>query len=447
MKKLFLFVLIAVSLCAQTNNFQNYPLPGQGTFTGGVGLNWIDGKLFYALHFISEASFGNWGAGLDLQFDINQQGKFRKENYNEFSDYLSIIRYVRYGMKNDPLYVKVGSLDYYTLGHGSIINYYNNSPGFDSRKIGMVAHIDYGKFGVESIYGNFLQAGVIGIRGYYRPFQFTSQADIPLLGKLELGATFASDFNDKAGIISGSYDKAGGKIVPTADRGSVNIIGLDFGFPIFNVGLLDVSFYTDYSSIINFGSGIATGFKFDINALGDVRGFAKFERRFTFGQYLPSYFNSFYEIQRFQTDTANGTFTSKASILASMNDSGNGYAMELGINIAGLFNISGYYDRSDMDPNSGVLHISAEINPTDGFFIARAGYDKINFQGKGDLFKLDDRSYLYVEIGYKPLPNVILSFVYNWMFTPVRDSDENIIGYKPQERVEPRLSLLIPIQF
>ena len=454
MKKLFLFfyfVIISTPLFAQQDNYEGnyhtYPLPGQGTFNGGFGLNWIDGKLYYGIRLTPEVSFDNWGVGLDLQLDFDQQGNFRKENYNEFSDYLSIIRYVRYGLKNDPVYVKVGALDYYTLGHGSIIDNYNNSPTFDARRIGMVADIDYGKFGLESIYSNFFQAGLIGIRGYYRPFQFTSQADMPIIGKLELGATFASDFNDKAGIISGRFDKVSRKFIPTVDDGSMNIIGLDFGFPILNAGLLDVSFYTDYSKIINFGSGIASGFRFDINAFGDIRGYAKFERRFTFGKYLPSYFNSLYEVQRFQADTANGTFKSKAATLASISDRGNGYAMELGLNVVGLFYVAGNYERLDKDPNSGILHISSEINPVSGFFIARAGYDKINIHGEGDIFKLDDRSYLYAEVGYRLVPYMIVSIVYNWTFTPVRDSDNNIVDYLPQKRVEPRVSFVIPMQF
>ena len=453
MKKLslFFYFIISIQLFAQQNNFDGsyhtYPLPEQGTITGGIGLNWIDGKLYYGFHLTPEVSFDNWGIGLNLQLDFDQQGNLRKENYNDFSDYLSIIRYVRYGLKNDPVYIKVGALDYYTLGHGSIIDNYNNSPTFDARRIGMVADIDYGKFGLESIYSNFFQKGLVGIRGYYRPFQFTPKANIPIIGKIEIGATFASDFNDKAGIISGSFDRTSGKFVPAVDNGSMNIIGLDFGFPLLSAGLLDISFYTDYSKIIDFGSGIATGFKFDINAIGDIRGFAKFERRFTFGKYLPSYFNSLYEVQRFQADTANGSFKSKAATLASINDRGNGYAMELGLNVVGLLYVSGAYERLDKDPNSGILHITTEINPAEGFFIARAGYDKINIRGEGDLFKLDDRSYLYAEIGYKPMPYMILSIIYNWTFTPVRDSDDNIVGYKPQKRVEPRISFVIPMQF
>lgn len=456
MKKMlivFAFVLFLISLSAQSNSgsgsggFYGYPMPGNGKFTGGLGMNWIDGKLYYTLHLTPEIAIKNWGVGLDLQLDFDQQGKFRKENYNEFSDYLSIIRYVRYGLKNDPVFVKVGALDYYTLGHGTIIDYYNNSPTFDARKIGMVTDIDFGKFGFESVYSNFLQAGLVGIRGYFRPFQLTLQADLPIIGGLEIGATYASDFNSKAGIINGYYDKTKKVFVPTNDNGSMNIIGLDVGLPLLKASMLNVTLYTDYSKIINFGSGIATGLKFDINAIGAVQGLVKLERRFNRDQYLPSYFNSLYEIERFQVDTANGTFTSKAARLASVTDPGNGYYGELGLNVVGLFFVAGSYQRLDKDPNSGILHIGTEINPENGSFVARAGYDKINIRGESDLFKLDDRSYLFTELGYKATPYLLVSIVYNWTFAPVRDVNDKIIDYKPQKRIEPRISLIFPMKF
>ena len=76
-------------------------------------------KPYYRVSFRPEISFADFGVGLDLNLDFDSEGKLRTENFNEASDYLSIIRYVRYGLKNDPVFIKVGALDYYTLGHGS----------------------------------------------------------------------------------------------------------------------------------------------------------------------------------------------------------------------------------------------------------------------------------------------------------------------------------------
>jgi hypothetical protein len=77
----------------------------------------------------------------------------------------------------------------------------------------------------------------------------------------------------------------------------------------------------------------------------------------------------------------------------------------------------------------------------------RAGYDKINIENIGDVFTMDDRSYLFAEFGYKVQQYILLSMVYHWTYEPVRDLQKNIVGYKPQKRVEPRVSFIYPLNF
>jgi hypothetical protein len=444
MKNKLLFAILIFSSISFAQFQDQFPRPCQGYFGGGLGLNWIDGELYYTLRFMPEISLGNFGAGLDLRLDFDKNGNLRKEDFNEFSDYLSIIRYVRYGLKNDPVYVKLGALDYYTLGHGSVMYQYNNSPSLDVRKIGLVFDVDFGNFGLESIYSRFAEAGVVGIRGYVRPLKFSEVGAIPIIGDLEVGATYAGDYDKHAGVVSGYYDPATETIQTTSDEGSINIVGVDIGFPIVSNPLVSLKIYADYTKIINFGSGVATGIIFTSSGLGITTISAKLERRFNNDHYLPSYFNSFYEIQRFQVNTSTSSIQSKAQILASTFDPGNGYYGELGINVAGIFNILGSYQRLDKYPESGILHLTTDISPEDLSFIARAGYDKINIKDEKDLFTLDDRSYLYAELGYKPYPFMIVSMVYSWTYAPVRDKDDNIIDYKPQKRIEPRVSFVFP---
>ena len=447
MKKLlllFLFVSFSFNTYSQYNQ---YPGEDEGNITGGLGLMWIDGKPHYRFSFRPEISFANFGVGLDLNLDFDSDGKLREENFNETSDYLSLIRYARYGVKNDPVYVKVGALDYHTLGHGSIMYLYNNSPSFDTRKIGMVLDIDFGHFGFESIYSQFGEAGVAGLRGYVRPLQFTELGIIPVIGGVELGASFVSDFHENAGIRAGIYHSGTQQFETLLDEGSMSIIGFDIGFPLVRTDIVDVTLYADYAKIIDFGSGVATGIKAEFNGLGLVSLNAKLERRFNNKQYIPSYFNSFYEIERFKADTSSGAFTSKAQTLAQLTETANGFYGELGVNVLGMFNILGSYQRLDKYPDSGILHLKTEIAPEEAPFVARVGYDKINIIDEVDLFKLDDRSYLFFELGYKPYPFLLVSLIYHWTFTPVRDADDNILDYEPQKRIEPRISFIYPFSF
>ena len=93
MKKLILSIFVLFISVPSLAQLDQYPLPGNGQLKGGFGLNWIDGDLYYTFHLTPEISFANFGVGLDLNIDINKNGNIRKEDFNEFSDYLSIIRY------------------------------------------------------------------------------------------------------------------------------------------------------------------------------------------------------------------------------------------------------------------------------------------------------------------------------------------------------------------
>jgi len=447
MKKLFVIIALIFLSVNSYSQYNGFPRPGQGEIAGGLGLNWIDGDLYYSFRFRPEISFMNFGVGLDLRLDFDSEGNLRKENFNEFADYLSIIRYVRYGLKNDPVFAKLGAIDWYTIGHGTIMYRYNNNIGFDNRSNGVVLDIDFGKFGFESIYSRLSEASVFGIRGYVKPLQFTDAAPIPIISNLELGVTYAADYNENAGVTAGTYDHQQNRFIPTEDKGAINIIGFDIGLPVISTSMFNLELYYDFNKIINFGSGSAAGIMMNFGGLGLVTASAKLERRFNGDNYIPSYFNTLYELNRFSVDTSANIVRSKVQQLAAAVDNSNGFYGELGVNVLGLFDIIGSYQRLDKDPDSGILHLSTEINPEDGSFVARAGYDKVNIKDEKDLFTLDDRSYLFTEVGYKPIPYILVSLVYSWTFTPVRDPDKNIISYEPQKRIEPRISFIYPFDF
>lgn len=446
MKKFLVLLVYFISLLPLNAQFFNLH-QNEGLLSGGMGVTWIDGQPFYSVRFMPEVAFSNIGVGLDLNLEFNSEGKLRTENFNEFSDYTSVVRYVRYGHKNDPVYARIGALDYATLGHGSILYLYNNSPSYDSRKIGVAFDVDFNQFGFETIYGTFAQAGVAGIRGYIRPLKMTSAGSIPILGNLEFGATFVGDFNENAGVRAGKIDLETQKFVSTIDEGTVTAFGFDVGLPIVRAKIVNLDIYFDYANITGFGSGTATGVILRLNGLGLVDVATRLERRFNGDNYLPSYFNAMYEIERFNYDKTTGHVSSKIQTLKEIGKVGNGYYGELLIKLLNTFDIIGSYQRLDDFPKSGILHLSTDVSPEGTPFVARAGYDKINIKNEKDLFTLDDRSYLFAELGYKPMPYIIVSMVYNWTFTPERDGDDNIIKYVTQKKIEPRISFVYPFDF
>lgn len=442
MKKTILILAFLSSL-----NFAQFQSlrPNEGNLGAGLGMSWIDDNPFYTFRFNPEIAFANMGIGLDLNLEFSPSGQIRTENFNEISDYLSIIRYFRYGQKGDPVYFRLGALDYATLGHGSIMYLYNNSPTYDARRLGVEFDLDMNQFGFEFVYGSFLQSGVVGLRAYTRPLKFTSLGSVPVLGNLEVGATFVNDFNSNAKVLAGVYDPLLDQFTATESENTVAEFGFDLGLPIINNDIVKLDLYYDFAQIVNYGNGTSAGIIFGLNGLGLVNVRTKFERRFNNDNYIPAYFGALYELERFSLDKSTGTVSSKIQQLKNAQVSlGNGWYGELLVTLLGTFDILGSYQRLDNQPESGILHIATDISPKDGSFVARAGYDKINIKDEKDLFTLDDRSYLFAELGYKPMPYIVVSMVYNWTFTPVRDAGNNIVGYEPQKKIEPRVSFVYP---
>lgn len=443
LKVLFITIILSSQAYGQFFPLQQH----DGFIGGGAGYSWIDGEPHYTVQFFPEFSFANFGIGLRLNLEIDAQGEVRNENFNDLSDYLSIIRYVRYGQKHDPVYVRLGSLDYATLGHGSIMYLYNNSPSYDVRKIGLEFDLDLDYAGMEAVYSSFAEQGVVGLRGFVRPLRFTQLSKIPIIGGFEVGLTYSTDFNKNAGISEGFLNSEGDEFTIVKDYGAIELLGFDFGLPILRTSFVDADIYYDYAEIIGFGNGRTAGIQLDFNGLGLVNVRTKFERRFNGKNYLPAYFNSFYELDRYQYNSEQSLVKSKIQTLENGVDLDDGYYGELFVSVLNSFYIFGSYQRTDTDPKSGVINLRTDVSPENASFVARAGYDKINIQDEKDLFTLDDRSYLYAELGYKPNPYILLSMIYHWTFTPNRDANDNILNYTPQKKIEPRISFIYPLNY
>ncbi len=441
---ILLFVCFFTTAAAQTKSAAAAAKGGgtDGVMKGGVGMTWIDGEAYYLISLAPEIAFGKWGVGLDLNLHVSSTNqKIREEDFDETYDYIRIIRYIRYGSKGDELYARVGALDYAKLGHGFILYNYKNSPSFDNRKVGAEFDLDFGKWGLETVYGDFAASSVLGMRGYTRPLHFTPAKSIPVIGNLEVGATFAadvrSDARDTNVVIVGTDTSA-------ANAGGISVIGFDLGLPLFRLPVADATLYLDYAKIFNYGSGFATGIDLNFSALGVLKIFTKFERRFAqTDKFMPAYFDAFYELERYQYTP--GVFKSKAKTLEGTRSPGPGYFGSLLVDVLGTIQAEGSYQKLDLHPNSGILHIGANTGSKIPLISASAGYDKKYITSNADVFKLDERSLLYAELGYKPYPFMIVSTLYTWTFAPEKDGDGNVTGYKPQKRITPKVSFVFAL--
>jgi hypothetical protein len=414
-----------------------------GAVTGGVGMTWIDGEAYYLIGLQPEIAFGKFGAGLDINFYVSskdQSIRWQELQRGRF------IRYLRYGNKGDELYVRLGMLDYARLGHGFILYNYKNSPSSDNRRIGTEFDMDFGKWGFETMYGDVTDIGVFGTRGYVRPLQFTPAASIPVIGGLEVGATLVSDLRKDAR--DAQLDTVGG-VTNTVNAGAMSAIGFDLGLPLIKSSMFNLMYYLDYAKILNYGHGFATGIEMNASAFGLVNISTKLERRFgQTDQFMPSYFDAFYELERYQINKnilLQDTLSSKAKTLENTISPGSGYFGSLMVDVLGTIQVEGSYKKLDDYPTSGSLHLGTNTGDKIPLIHVSAGYDKLNIENNADVFTLDERSLLYAEVGYKPYPFMIVSMVYSWTFAPEKDSDGNVTGYVPQKRVTPKVSFVFPL--
>ena len=436
-------VAAAPSSFAQTAAQKASEKAGPNIMTGGFGVTWIDGEPYYALSLAPEVSFGKVGVGLDLNFYISskdQSIRWQELQYGRF------IRYLRYGQKNEDLYARLGILDNTRLGHGFIMYLYKNSPSHDARRIGAEFDLNFGKYGFESMYSDFARSGVVGIRPYVKPLQYTTLAKVPVIGGLEVGASWVSDFRTDSKTtkvnVTPSAVSGAPPTIAAGNDGTMNVIGADIGLPLVRIPTISSTFYTDYAKIISYGSGVALGLETNFSGMGLLEIFTKIERRYSGDNFMPNYFDSFYELDRVRLNDT--MYISKAHQLDSVKSPGWGYFADLTISILGTVDVRGMFQKLDNDPHSGMLHLGTSLGKMVPMVVVDAGYDKRMIKSGKDLFTLDERSLLYVEVGYKPYPFMTVSTLYTWTFAPVTDVSGNI-SYVPQKRVTPRVTISFPL--
>lgn len=481
MKRLILMLFIfCIAVRPGFSQWSGYASTTGSEMDAGLGLTWIDDESYYAISFQPDISIGKFGIGLNLSLLYNtDNGKIRSEDWDSSYDYWRIIRYLRYGFKGDPFYAKVGALDAARIGHGFILNFYNNQINYDERKLGLSFDVDFGKFGFETMTNNLGRMEVLGGRLYYRPLH---EGNIPILKNMAIGASYITDVDPDENT-------------DTDDNSA--IWGVDIEFPLLKTDILYMLLYADHAAVINpesehdmytmlydmagldpagnwsdegKGSGQTIGFRTDFSMLFNWLAMSvTLERRFLGESFMGSYYGPFYEVLRYATvdeivrfykDVGGKPINSdqldqvlpyiedmrvaQKALLPLLNEGRNGWFGALDFNFFNLVQARGSYQLIDDVTNSGMLHVAAGLSQNIPFFDIEASYDKRNVSKAKDIFTLDYRSVARVGVGYKIKPYLLLYMDYIWSFYWQDDANNGRGAYVPQERVQPRLALRFP---
>lgn len=260
---------------------------GFGMQFGSVTIN---GTNYNTIRLQPDLAFGDFGIGLDVNFEFNANGDFRYGEWNTWQAWLTKITYVRYGKKGKPFYIQAGGNNNFTFGNGFILNRYSNMLNFPAfKKTGLALDCDFNIAGFESMVDNIFDFDIMGLRAYVRPL---ADSKILVFDRLEFGISAVGDLDPQNP--APSAEKPYEYSDSTNNRG-VLVYGVDAGLPIINIdNFLYLKAFADFAMIAGQGSGEAAGL------LGSIFSIVPYRLEFRVLQphFMPGYFDTFYDIDR-----------------------------------------------------------------------------------------------------------------------------------------------------
>ncbi len=443
LRRLALILLLSASLAgtafAQEGEAPAAPKP---TFGLGLGIGVatfnepepIGSVTYQSLSLSPDLAFGKFGIGLAVTLNYRFTGaansfEIRLADWwpqapdlvtfqNVAAIYLPKIKYIRWGEKGDPLFVKLGSVDDATLGNGFIVGNYANTLFLPSdRHFGLNFDMDGSLFGfpyvgLETMTGDLAQFDVLGARLYVRPLVGTK---IPILKNLEFGGTVAADREPDL------YTATATAAAPV----------LAFGGDV----RLPVIFIKNVFSLVTFGDVASTPKGADERAWGGMVGLGgKLFTFLTYGaqlrilgdDFIPVYFDATYDLLRnVKFDLVQGTGFSPASagFLASLGTSFFDDKIAFKISLDAPFAAP---ITDPLDPRIVVTnpHLRGTFIIGDGIIPGislDASYDKrgiidLSASQPGGLFNPTNAA-IQAKLNYKSGP-AVLSFVYKVRYEP-----------------------------
>lgn len=426
------------------NSFENLSNPDSiSLFSGAFAFARIGGENYAGARFQPELNLGKVGVGFDIPVYFNlETGDFYSDELKNGSGILRLISYVRYGRKKtDPVFIKVGQLRGESLGYGSLLNNYNNSPSFEKRKVGVSYDFRIKKVvGIEGIYSDFNveSFNLFAIRPYVRPF---GASGIPVLKTLDFGFSYISD-KDR----TNRFGDDTGKNEFLSD--GMKAYGFDMGITFINSSFINLTGYTHFSKLTKVksdslaryqqafpptqaygaGKGMGIGVNANMNVVGNFfRLNSRIERLWYTDNYLPQFFDAHYEINKDAKIAALGDAKNKQGIYGSLTASLMDKIL-VGGNLLLPDNVS--------EETPATMQLNLKTKDLFDKIIIEGYYTKANLVDFGDAFEFDENSLALIRFAYKISPIIATGVDYKWTWNKQDDG-----SFKADNSVMPYIAL------
>ena len=378
-------------------------------------------------------------------------GVFRNEDWDEVSDYAQVLRFLRFGGKESRFFLDVNSFTANTIGHGVLLKRYNPNLNLNTTQVSLQLDAFGDYVGGETYVNNITGPSVLGVLVFLKPLSIIDRDNF-FLRSFSLGITVVGDVDAPMRNRLDIYDvdEDGRRLTEIQvnqdtfqpEYHGIGVIGygLDLEFKLVDKRELDWKMYFDqsfletglpveseltkedgapYTEAVRAG-GFTWGNLFRMN-LGKKTVHAlrfRTEVRNYDPHYLPSYFDTLYEIQRVQyfnglhereRDLQNDTKLQRVLGRDPNGDRVNGVYLEGSWRVGNGFALSLGLEWNDQTPDNS-LYLHAEV-PRVGNWAFMASYQHRGAKDFGDLFalSLDDTDVLLMKTRYGLFDSVHLN--------------------------------------
>lgn len=305
---------------------------------------YLHASLEFDLNIPNIIAFGV-GTPIDIPAYIPSDGvklfpeKFavRAQDYATWQRGVRVIRYITAGQKESTFYVNASTDTAATIGHGAAIRRYSSNFNIDDSRLLTEVDVKLPFGGFESMVGNLVSPqDMIGALLWFRPM---FAMDNLIARTLSFGLEYAGDLVAPLDISRGAsgypnLDLATDQMIP-GKTAQVHIPGVSIEAKVVRTANIDVKPYVDFSQMIVStpatrveGNGVTLGTlgRFGLGPDGLQSAFRIVgELRLFQPNYMPGYFDTFYQVQRWQYITsasiaANATPTKLAVVMCRAPD-------------------------------------------------------------------------------------------------------------------------------
>lgn len=269
-----------------------------------LDLRFLEGKLGFGFGVPLRLEIFSYAFNPDtLQLvGFNNAGRVRAKDWDSVHDFGRILKYVVFGKKEDNLYISAGQRYSVTIGHGSVMRRYAPNIDIDYPRASLEVDMYNDNVGFELSVNDVLEWNQLGLIAFLKPFSFIKPDNL-ILKTLSVGLTGVLDWKAPWALtLSGSSVReldSEGRL--RAGTRPVGLAGIDVEAKVVKTEHVDVKPYVDLSGLITGDVGLTLGVlgRFNVGTKTIHAFRVVVEGRYLGNRYQPSYFDTFYEIDRF----------------------------------------------------------------------------------------------------------------------------------------------------